>query len=184
MICGVGGQGTILAAHILADVACEAGSEVKVSEIHGMSQRGGSVTTVVRFGDEVFSMMCGSGEADALLSFDALEACRFLHTSATHGAIITNTAIIKPASVLAGESKVPDDLYSALEDAGAQMVDANALAVQAGSARCANIVLLGALSRHLYFDESIWEAKIADRVPPAMVDVNIRAFRIGRGLGI
>ena len=180
LLCGVGGQGTILAAHVLADVAMACGDDVKVSEIHGMAQRGGSVTTVVTFGDHVSSMVSGIGESDMLVSFDKLEALRNMDQLVAGGALIVNDELIKPASVLTGRNQVPSDADQVLEDAGALMVPADAIAREAGNAHCANVVMLGALSHSLAFDEGAWLDSISKSVPPKTVDVNLAAFRAGR----
>ena len=180
LLCGVGGQGTILAAHVLAKVAMACGDDVKVSEIHGMAQRGGSVTTVVTFGDHVSSMVSGIGESDMLVSFDKLEALRSMDQLVSHGALIVNDELIKPASVLTGRNQVPSDADEILDRAGALMVPADAIAREAGNGHCANIVMLGALSHSLGFQEQAWIDAISHSVPPKTVDVNLAAFRAGR----
>ncbi len=180
LLSGVGGQGTILAAHILADVALASGLDVKVSEIHGMAQRGGSVTTVVTFGEVVESMVCGAGEANVLVSFDKLEALRCADDLKEGGVLIVNDEIIKPASVLTGRCPLPHDIDDVLARLGAVMVPAEAEAREAGNVKAQNIVLLGALSATLDFPETDWEGAIAASVPPKTIDVNVSAFKLGR----
>lgn len=180
LLCGVGGQGTILAAHILADAAMACDLDVKVSEIHGMAQRGGSVTTVVTFGESVESMVCGVGEADILVSFDRMEALRYLDNLRRGGILIVNDEVIKPASVLTGKAALPADDISILKDAGAVLIPAEAQAREAGNIKTQNIVMLGALSDVLDFDEDVWLDSISDKVPAKTIDVNISAFKLGR----
>ena len=180
LLCGVGGQGTILAAHVLADVAMACGMDVKVSEIHGMAQRGGSVTTVVTFGKHVSSMVSGLGESDILVSFDKLEALRNLDQLVKGGASIVNDEVIKPASVLTGKMELPSDADDILTSIGALMVPADAIAREAGNAHCANVVMLGALSALLDFDVNAWADSVSQHVPPKTIEVNLEAFRAGR----
>ncbi len=180
LLCGVGGQGTILAAHVLADVAMACGKDVKVSEIHGMSQRGGAVTTVVRFGEDVESMVCDKGMADTVVSFEILEAIRNFDQLKSGGRMISADDIIKPASVLTGSTPLPKAAREALMDAGGMIVPAEAIGKAAGNAKTANVVLLGALSCFYDFPEEAWEASVKAHVPPKTVDMNVEAFRAGR----
>ncbi len=184
LLCGVGGQGTILAAHILAEVAHSSGMDVKVSEIHGMSQRGGAVTTVVVFGEEVASMVSGIGCADVIVSFEMIEALRNIDQLKKGGTLIVNDEIIKPASVLTGAFKLEGDFASDLIDAGAILVPAEATAREAGNVKASNVVLLGCLSAELPFSEETWKEVIAKSVPPKTIDVNIEAFRAGRAFSL
>jgi indolepyruvate ferredoxin oxidoreductase, beta subunit len=180
MLCGVGGQGTILAADLLAKVAAASGLDVKLSEVHGMSQRGGSVDSVVRFGDEVLSPVTDRGMVDHLVAFEALEAARRLEFLKTGGRLVVNPTVIRPLEVLAGEIPVPQGLHATLQDEGAVFVDADVLACEAGSPKSANVVLMGALSVGLAFAEEQWHEVISARVPPRTVEVNLRAFSLGR----
>ena len=180
LLCGVGGQGTILAAHILADVAMRCGLDVKVSEIHGMAQRGGAVTTVVSFGEEVMSMVCGKGCADMIISFEMLEALRNCDQLKQGGTMIVSDEIIKPASVLTGRMELPHDMQGMLFDMGALLVPAEATAREAGNIKASNVVLLGAASAVLDLSTEAWESAIADHVPPKTKDVNLKAFNAGR----
>jgi len=182
MLVGVGGQGTILAADILAKVAAASGLSVKLSEVHGMSQRGGSVDTVVRFGDEVHAPTTDPGGADHLVAFELLEAARSLQFCRPGGRLVVNERMIDPLPVLIGDSARPQGLRAALEYEGAVFVDAEALACVAGSPRSANVVLLGALSAGLPFSPEVWCDVITHRVPPKTVEGNLAAFRAGRAV--
>lgn len=180
LLCGVGGQGTILAADLLARACLGAGLDVKVSEIHGMSQRGGSVTTVVRFGDEVQSMVADLGNADCIVSFETTEALRNLPFLAADGSMIVNDLAIQPLPVLTGKAQMPVAANEDLVAAGALLVPAADIASQVGNSRTSNVVLLGALSARLDIEPAIWEEAIAGRVPPKTVEANLAAFRAGR----
>ena len=180
MLCGVGGQGTILAADLLAKVAAGAGLEVKLSEVHGMSQRGGSVDTVVKFGEEVFSPVTDPGMVDHLVAFELIEAMRAVQYVKPDGRLLVNPTPIQPLPVLTGDMRVPHGLRAILDDEGAIFIDADELACEAGSPKSANVVLMGALSTGLPFDEALWKDVIAHRVPPKTVEANLRAFELGR----
>lgn len=180
LLCGVGGQGTISAADILARAIMGAGMQVKISEIHGMSQRGGSVTTVVRFGDDVKSMVSDLGAADVVVSFEVTEAMRCIPQLAAEGSMIVNIEHIKPLPVLAGRAQMPAKGEEYLQELGALMVPAHDIAVSAGNPKTMNVVLLGALSMRLDIPVEIWEEAIAGRVPPKTVEANLAAFHAGR----
>lgn len=180
LLAGVGGQGTILASDVLAKVAAAAGLDVKLSEVHGMSQRGGSVDTVVRFGDRVHSPLADEGMVDVLIAFELLEGARWAHFVKCGGGIFVNTRKIAPLPVMIGDAEYPGGLEAALEEAGAVLLDADALACEAGSPRSANVVMLGALSTALGFEEETWRDVIAARVPPATCEANLKAFDLGR----
>jgi indolepyruvate ferredoxin oxidoreductase beta subunit len=183
MIVGVGGQGTLLASKLLGAVLLEQGFDVKVSEVHGMSQRGGSVVTYVRFGDLVRSPIIDRGEADIILSFELLEAARWLEYLKTGGRIIVNTQRMEPMPVIAGDAVYPEDLVTKMEAAGA-LVDADdflRMAEEAGSAKAVNIALMGRLS--LYFPEipeAVWQQALEKNVPPKFLELNRKAFALGR----
>ena len=179
LLCGVGGQGTITAADLLARVASAAGKCCKVSEIHGMAQRGGAVTTVVRFGDEVATMVCDAGCADNIVSFEITEALRNLAFLKEDGVLVVNDEEIKPLPVLTGRASMPAHARERLVEMGATLIPAGQLARDAGTVKCANVVLLGALAPSLPFDLSIWEEVIRQNVPPKTIDINIEAFRLG-----
>jgi indolepyruvate ferredoxin oxidoreductase, beta subunit len=180
MLCGVGGQGTILAADLLAKVAAASGLDVKLSEVHGMSQRGGSVDTVVKFGERVFSPVTDPGMVDHLVAFEIIEAMRRVHYVKPDGRLLVNPSSIRPLPVLTGELQPPHGLQAILEDEGAIFIDADELACEAGSPKSANVVLMGALSIGLDFSEESWVEIIAQRVPPKTVEDNLRAFQLGR----
>ncbi len=180
VLCGVGGQGTILAADILAKTAARAGLDVRLSEIHGMAQRGGSVITVVRFGTEVHSPVADYGCADRVVSFEAMEALRYIPYLAQGGRLLVNSAEITPLSVLIGAAQMPQNLASFLQEHGAVMIDSSSIAQNVGNPKATNIVLMGALSQELDFDVQIWEEVISGRVPPKTVQSNIAAFYAGR----
>lgn len=180
LLAGVGGQGTILAADVLAKVAAAAGLDVKLSEVHGMAQRGGSVDTTVRFGDEVHSPITDPGHADHLVAFELIEAARALPYVKPGGRLLVNNRTIDPLPVLTGAVAAPEGLEGLLQDQGAVFLDAEELACEAGSPKSANIVLLGALSTGLEFSEELWREIISGRVPPKTVEVNLRAFELGR----
>ena len=179
LLAGVGGQGTILAADLLAKTAISNGLQVKLSEIHGMAQRGGSVTTVVRLGEQVHSMVCDRGSADYLLCFEATEALRNLPFLAQSGKLLVNDVSIKPLPVLAGKASMPKRVHERLGAYNAQLVDANKHAREAGSLKCANVVLLGALAANMPFSMESWEEQIRLKVPPKTIDMNIDAFHRG-----
>lgn len=182
LLVGVGGQGTILAGDLLAKTAAASGYDVKISEIHGMSQRGGSVSTVVRFGTDVASMICDPGCADVIVSFEAIEALRarqFL--SADGGRLFVNDEVITPVSVAIGNGSMPVDIDDRLAELHAVRVPAGRIAREAGSPKSTNVVLMGALSTALPFAADTWREVIAKRVPPKTVDANLAAFDAGRG---
>lgn len=180
LLCGVGGQGTILAADILAKVAAAHGFDVKLSEVHGMAQRGGSVTTIVRFGDEVHAPVTDPGCADALVSFEMLEALRSAHYLKSTGTIFVNDETINPLSVKIGAAKVEGDTRELLSEYNTRFVPARKLACQLGSPRSTNIVLLGALSNVLPFSFDEWIDVIRGRVPAKTMSANLAAFEAGR----
>lgn len=183
MIVGVGGQGTLLASKMLGYVLLQQGYDVKVSEVHGMSQRGGSVVTYVRYGKKVYSPVIDKGEADVIISFEKLEAARWLEFLKKDGTIITNTQEVEPMPVITGAAAYPENLIEKMQAAGAK-VDAKdflSIAQEAGSAKAVNIALMGRLST--YFSEisdEQWQDAIEKIVPPKFLDLNIKAFEAGR----
>lgn len=182
LLVGVGGQGTILAGDLLAKTAAASGYDVKISEIHGMSQRGGSVSTVVRFGSDVSSMVCDPGCADVIVSFEAIEALRarqFLVPGT--GRLFVNDEVITPVSVAIGTGQMPADIDVSLAELDAVRVPAGRIAREAGSPKSANVVLMGALSTALLFEADTWRSVIAERVPPKTIEANLAAFDAGRG---
>lgn len=179
LLVGVGGQGTILAADVLAKTAIANGLQVKLSEIHGMAQRGGSVSTIVRLGTQVNSMVCDLGSADFLLSFETTEALRNVSYLREGGILLVNDEEIKSQPVLTGRAHMPAHARDRLLAYGAHLVPATELAVKAGSPKCANVVLLGALAAGMSFPLESWEEQIRLKVPPKTIDMNITAFRSG-----
>ena len=183
MIVGVGGQGTLLASKMLGYVLLQQGYDVKVSEVHGMSQRGGSVVTYVRYGKKVYSPVIDKGEADVIISFEKLEAARWLEFLKKDGTIITNTQEVEPMPVITGAAAYPENLIEKMQAAGAK-VDAKdflSIAQEAGSAKVVNIALMGRLST--YFPEisdEQWQDAIEKIVPPKFLDLNRKAFEAGR----
>lgn len=180
LIVGVGGQGTILASKVLGQVAQDLGKEVKVSEIHGMSQRGGSVVTQVRFGDKIYSPVISVGQADVILAFEKLEALRWLPYLAPEGVVIVNDQEIDPMPVITGSVDYPEDIYDALEAvAKTIVVPALEMAENAGSSKTVNVVLLGVLAKILSLSQDSWLKAIEDLVPPKTVEINKIAFTKG-----
>lgn len=177
IIVGVGGQGILLTSKILGYMALDMGENVKVSEVHGMSQRGGSVITHVRIGQDVHSPLIDAGEADFVLSFERLEALRAEHFLRNQGVLISNTQEILPMPVIMGAASYPGDQPKGFETV---LLDALDLAETAGSARAVNIVLLGVLSRFMEWPKEKWESAIAACVPPKTLETNLRAFHAGR----
>jgi indolepyruvate ferredoxin oxidoreductase beta subunit len=182
LIAGVGGQGTVLASKILGEVAKSAGYDVKQSEIHGMSQRGGSVVTHVRYGQKIYSPLVAAGNADVIMAFEELEALRYLPYLKKDGLLIVNLQQMLPMPVIAGNAQYPKDI---VEEAAAMGVSvkasaASALGLEQGDARAANVVLLGILSRHLEFPVELWHDAIRKTVKDKLVDMNLRAFDVGR----
>jgi indolepyruvate ferredoxin oxidoreductase beta subunit len=182
MIVGVGGQGSLLASKLLGRLLLDAGYDVKVSEVHGMSQRGGSVVTYVRYGEHVYSPVIDRGEADVIVSFELLEAARCLPYLKKGGKLITSTQQIDPMPVITGAAKYPENLVEKLRAAGAELVavDALSLAEQAGTAKASNVVLMGVVSKKLPFDESVWQTALEQCVPEKFLDLNKKAFALGR----
>lgn len=181
MIVGVGGQGSLLASKLLGKLFLSRGYDVKVSEVHGMSQRGGSVVTYVRYGDKVYSPIIDKGQADFILSFELLEAARWTEYLKPGGRIVTNTQQINPMPVITGAAQYPQGLVEKMRQAGMDVdaFDALSLAEEAGSAKAVNIVLLGRLSKGFDFSRAEWEQAIQESVPPKFLELNLRAFALG-----
>lgn len=180
LLCGVGGQGTILAADLLAKAALAAGYTAKVSEIHGMSQRGGAVTTIVRFGKGIVSsMVADAGTADCVVSFEKMEALRNLHFLKNDGYLLVADDSITPLPVAAGFAAMPKSINEQLDNADATVIPATRIALEVGSPKSANVVLLGALATQLDFPLDVWEETISKRVPPKTVEANLAAFKKG-----
>lgn len=184
MIVGVGGQGTLLASRILGNMLMTEGYDVKVSEVHGMSQRGGSVVTYVKFGGKVESPIIDKGEADIILAFEELEAYRYLSYLKKGGKIICNSQNIDPMPVIIGAKKYPDEIVKKIKDKEVDIVSVNAddLAMQAGNIKTVNVVLIGVLSKQTDFSEELWKEAIKNTVPGKVIDVNLKAFDLGRNI--
>ncbi len=181
MIVGVGGQGSLLASKLLGRLLVDEGYDVKVSEVHGMSQRGGSVVTYVRFGEKVTSPIIDKGEADFIIAFEKLEAARYAEYLAKDGKVIVNTQEIDPMPVIIGAATYPSEILEALAAKGASIhtLDALTLATEAGSARAVNIALMGALAKSLPIPYRKWIEAIGKTVAPKFVAVNEKAFALG-----
>ena len=182
MIVGVGGQGSVLASKLLGYLFLNEGFDVKVSEVHGMSQRGGSVVTYVRYGDRVASPVIDEGEADFIVSFEVLEAARTLPFLKMDGQIVTNTQQIDPMPVVTGAMDYPENLADKLKATGAKVdaMDCVALAAKAGNVKAVNLVLLGRLSHYFDFPMETWTKAIEACVPAKFLEVNKKAFELGR----
>lgn len=182
MIVGVGGQGSLLASRLLGNVLLSQGFDVKVSEVHGMSQRGGSVVTYVKYGEKVYSPVIEKGEADVIISFEELESARYLPYLKKGGHIITSTQKIDPMPVITGAAEYPGNIVKKIEEKGVKVtaVDALSLAEQAGSAKAANVVLMGVVSKSTDFDVNVWHEAIKACVPPKFLELNKKAFELGR----
>ena len=183
MIVGVGGQGSLLASKLLGRLLIDEGHDVKVSEVHGMSQRGGSVVTYVRFGEKVYSPVITKGEADYIVSFEKSEAARWVGCLKTSGKIIVNTQEIDPMPVIIGAAEYPSDILEELKKKGVWIdeVDALKLALEAGSAKTANIVLLARLAKYFDIPYEKWIEAIEKTVAPKFAEMNIKAFGLGYG---
>ncbi|MBR5296161.1 MAG: indolepyruvate oxidoreductase subunit beta [Clostridia bacterium] len=182
MIVGVGGQGSLLASKLLGRLLLTRGYDIKVSEVHGMSQRGGSVVTYVRFGDKVYSPVIDKGEADFIVSFELLEAARWTEYLKKDGKIIVNTQKINPMPVIIGAAEYPENLEQKILDQGISLeaFDALSLAEKAGSSKAVNIALMGKLSRFFDFSEEEWISAIEESVPAKFLELNKKAFLLGR----
>ena len=182
MIVGVGGQGALLASKTLGQVLLDAGYDVKVSEVHGMSQRGGSVVTYVRYGKKVYSPIIDKGQADYVVSFELLEAARYTEYLKEGGRIVVNTQQIEPIPVITGAAKYPEKLVEKMTEAGFKVdaMDCLSLAKEAGSTKSVNIVLMGRLSKYMDFQEEAWLKALEKLVKPQFLEMNKKAFSLGR----
>ncbi len=181
MIVGVGGQGSLLASRILGNVLLNQGFDVKVSEVHGMSQRGGSVVTYVKYGKKVYSPVIEKGEADIIISFEELESARWIPYLKKGGHLITSIQKIDPMPVITGNMEYPEDIDGKIKNLGIDIisVDALGLAEQAGTAKASNVVLMGVLSTKMGFDESVWQNALEQCVPSKFLELNKKAFALG-----
>ena len=183
LLVGVGGQGIILASEIMADVFMEAGFDVKKSEVHGMAQRGGSVSTHVRFGSKVFSPLIQEGKVDIFLAFEELEALRYLHFLSPQPTILLNEQRLNPPAVSLGNEAYPEKTHELLSRRAKlfKSIPGRELALEAGDARALNVVLLGALRSVLDIPKKIWTDNILRRFPAKAAPINLKAFQLGGG---
>ncbi|MFA6947614.1 MAG: indolepyruvate oxidoreductase subunit beta [Eubacteriales bacterium] len=181
MIVGVGGQGTLLASRIIGNAVLLSGHDVKVSEVHGMSQRGGSVVTYVKYGEKVYSPVICEGEADIIMAFEQLEAARWLPYLKNGGVIVTNTQKINPMPVITGAAQYPDEIIGEMRKLGVRVIAADALSIarEAGSDKAVNVALIGLMAKDLGFDTEILRQAVKMSVPPKFLELNLRAFDLG-----
>lgn len=184
LLVGVGGQGTILASRIIASLACTLGYDVKVSEIHGMAQRGGSVVTQVKMGEKIYSPLIEEGEADFIVAFEQLEALRWAHYLKPTGTIIVSTQVIEPVPVILGLQEYPKDIKELISKNINNTIVVNALdlAKEAGNIKASNVVLMGVLSNYMDISSDIWEKALEERIPAKLLEVNKKAFAAGVNL--
>ncbi len=183
MIVGVGGQGTLLASKILGNVAMKKSYDVKVSEVHGMAQRGGSVVTYVKYADKVYSPVIERGDADIILAFEELEALRWIDYLKNNGKIIINEQKIDPMPVIIGKAKYPENIMEKIRKTVKNTVSINALPIarECGNIKAVNVVLLGVLAKSTDIEKEIWLEAIKDVVPQKLLDINLKAFEAGYG---
>ena len=181
VIVGVGGQGSLLACNLMGRALMIEGYDAKVSEVHGMSQRGGAVVTYVRYGKKVYSPIVDKGQAELLVSFELLEAARWLELLAPGGTVVTNTQQINPVPVIMGAAKYPENLTKKFEETGVKVdaVEALALAEEAGSSKTVNIVMMGRLAKYFPFEKKTWDQALEECVPPKFLEMNRKAFELG-----
>lgn len=177
MIVGVGGQGTLLTSRIIGKCAMEMGYDVKISEVHGMAQRGGSVVTFVRFGEKVSEPVVEEGQADVIISFERLEAKRYAHFLKKDGALVVNDCKIEPMTVVIGAEKYPENIIEDLKKShSVYSIDAQKVALELGNSKVLNSVVLGYAAKHIGFDKENWLDVIASTVPEKTIDINKKAF--------
>ncbi len=180
ILVGVGGQGAILVSKVLTRGLIKAGYDVKMSEVHGMSQRGGSVSTQVRFGEKVYSPIIGKGQADILVSFEKMEAVRYSDFLKPEGTAVINDYEIVPMNVAAGEEKYPEGIIEEMSaNFNTVVLDAAKIALELGNAKCMNIVLFGAMVKALNLDNIDWEEALRETLPAKILDINLKAFKAG-----
>jgi indolepyruvate ferredoxin oxidoreductase beta subunit len=182
MIVGVGGQGTLLASRLLGNALLAENYDVKVSEVHGMSQRGGSVVTYVRFGKKVYSPVIDKGQADFILAFERLEAARWLPYLKEGGTLIVNDQRISPMPVITGAMAYPDEILEKMKAKGIKLIalDALSLAQKAGNSKAVNMVLMGVMSKRMDFSDELWQTTLQHTVPAKTLEINQKAFALGR----
>ncbi|MCX6553583.1 MAG: indolepyruvate oxidoreductase subunit beta [Candidatus Aminicenantes bacterium] len=181
LICGVGGQGILTASDLLSDVLLLAGFQVKKSEVHGMSQRGGDVISTVRYGDEVFSPLPALGETDYILAFEKLEALRNVNYLSKKGIMLVNDFEWQPLPVASGREKYPQLIETQLKKLAGKVVliPATRLAIELGNEKASNVILIGLLAAHMEIDQQLWIDAIGKKVPPRFKELNLKAFEAG-----
>ena len=180
MIVGVGGQGTLLTSRIIGKAAMSLGHEVKISEVHGMAQRGGSVVTFVRFGDSVREPVVEEGQADVIIAFERLEALRYSHFLKKDGILVVNDCRIDPMTVVIGAKQYPEGILKSLSDKhSVYSIDAQKIALELGNSKVLNSVVLGFAAKFIDIDEATWLATVESTVPPKTIEVNKKAFLAG-----
>ncbi len=180
MIVGVGGQGTLLTSRIIGKAAMEMGHDVKISEVHGMAQRGGSVVTFVRFGEHVSEPVVEEGQADVIIAFERLEALRYAHFLKKDGVLIVNDCRIDPMTVVIGAKEYPENILEALKgEHEVYSIDGQGAALELGNSKVLNSVVLGFAASFIGFDESVWLSTVESTVPPKTIDINKKAFLCG-----
>lgn len=180
MIVGVGGQGTLLTSRIIGKTALAAGYDVKLSEVHGMAQRGGSVVTFVRFDKKVYEPVCEEGTVDLLISFERLEAKRYAHFLKKNGVMIVNDTRIDPMTVVVGAAKYPEGIIEELEQShNLYKIDAGCVAKELGNSKVLNTVVLGLAAKHIGFDKEMWIDVLQKTVPQKTIEINTKAFLKG-----
>ncbi len=180
MVVGVGGQGTLLTSRIIGKTALAAGYDVKLSEVHGMAQRGGSVVTFVRYGEKVYEPVCEEGSVDVLISFERLEALRYAHFLKADGVMIVNDTRIDPMTVVIGNATYPEEILEKLSaEHTLYKIDGKAIAKELGNSKVLNTVVLGLAAKHIGFTEEEWLEVLKSTVPPKTVEINTLAFKKG-----
>ncbi len=180
MIVGVGGQGTLLTSRIIGKTAMEMGFDVKISEVHGMAQRGGSVVTFVRFGEKVYEPVVEEGQADVIISFERLEALRYAHFLKKDGVLIVNDCRIDPMTVVIGSMQYPTEILEGLQkEHELYAIDGQAIAKELGNSKVLNSVVLGYAAKFIGFDKETWLNVVANTVPPKTIELNQKAFLCG-----
>ena len=180
MIVGVGGQGTLLTSRIIGKAAMETGLDVKISEVHGMAQRGGSVVTFVRFGSTVSEPVVEEGQADVIIAFERLEALRYAHFLKSDGVLVVNDCRIEPMTVVIGAAQYPEGIIEGLKAKHrVYTIDAQKIALELGNSKVLNSVVLGFAAEFIGFDKQTWDNTIATTVPPKTVEINQKAFALG-----
>ena len=180
MIVGVGGQGTLLTSRIIGKAALSIGLDVKISEVHGMAQRGGSVVTFVRFGDSVKEPVVEEGQADVIIAFERLEALRYAHFLKKDGVLIVNDARIDPMTVVIGAKEYPENIIETLKEKHEiHAIDGQKLALELGNSKVLNSVVLGFAAKFIGFDKEIWLDTVSSTVPQKTIEINKKAFELG-----